>query len=187
LHVETLETCGVAQARVTVTYRFEKANELKRVVPPQAYLPAPIRIPVKPKTVGDHLRLRRLKLKLLQKEVAERLGCDKGTIYFWEANGAQPRLEYMPAIIQFLGYNPLPPANSWAQRLVRGRIVLGISQQVLARKLGVDPATLALWERGEREPATSTMARVDELLREPGPRPKTDSSPDCTASSVASV
>jgi hypothetical protein len=30
----------------------------------------------------------------------------------WETNGAQPTLKYMPAIIRFLGYNPLPP--SWS-------------------------------------------------------------------------
>jgi transcriptional regulator with XRE-family HTH domain len=70
----------------------------------------------------------------------------------------------MPAIIEFLGYNPLPPANRWAERLVRGRTVLGFSQKAFARKLDVDPSTLARWESGEREPAGVFAVRAERLL-----------------------
>jgi len=31
--------------------------------------------------------------------------------------------------------------------------VLGLSQKESAKRLGIDPSTLARWERGEREPA----------------------------------
>jgi hypothetical protein len=34
----------------------------------------------------------------------------------------------MPAIIQFLGYNPLPEAKTVAEPLVRHRTALGLSQ-----------------------------------------------------------
>lgn len=36
-------------------------------------------------------------------------------------NSNRPAVDfrYMPAIIEFLGYNPLPPATNWAERLVR--------------------------------------------------------------------
>jgi transcriptional regulator with XRE-family HTH domain len=93
-------------------------------------------------------------LKLLQKQVAQQIGVNHTTITNWETNGAQPGLKYMPAIIKFLGYNPLPPPPSdMGERLVRCRTVLGLSQKVFAEKLGVDQGTLAKWERGEREPA----------------------------------
>jgi site-specific DNA recombinase len=164
IRVETVETCGVAQPRIIVTYRFEKANELERIVPQQTYLPSPIRIPVQPETVGDHIRLRRFSLKLLQKEVAERFGCDKTSVYNWEANASNPGIEYMPAIIRFLGYNPLPPATTWAARLVRYRTSLGMSQKDSARRFGVDPSTLARWERGEREPTGTFAAQAEQLL-----------------------
>jgi hypothetical protein len=59
----------------------------------------------------------------------------------------------MPAIIAFLRYKPLPAAKTWAERLVRDRVSLGITQGEAARELGVDPGTLAKWERGERKPA----------------------------------
>jgi site-specific DNA recombinase len=164
IRVDTVETCGVVQPKVTITYRFEKPNEVERVVPMGEYLRAPIRIPVKPETVGDHIRLRRLKLKLLQRNVAERIGVDKTSIHNWEANITQPGFAYMPAVIEFLGYNPLPPAKTWAERLVRGRTVLGLSQKEAAGKLGVDPSTLARWERGERKPAGTIAARAERLL-----------------------
>ena len=61
----------------------------------------------------------------------------------------------MPAIIRFLGYNPLPEAKSWGERLVRHRTSLGMTQEEAAKRPGLDPGTLARWERGEREPAGS--------------------------------
>src|SRR4051794_14405847 len=42
-----------------------------------------------------------------------------------EGNHATPQLRYMPAIIDFLGYNPLPSARIRAERLVRHRTSLG--------------------------------------------------------------
>jgi DNA-binding transcriptional regulator YiaG len=77
----------------------------------------------------------------------------------------------MPAIIRFLGYSPLPEANTLAQQLVRHRTTLGMSQKEAALMFGVDTGTLARWERGEREPAGKLYARVlcalekDEALR----------------------
>ena len=65
----------------------------------------------------------------------------------------------MPKIIEFLGYNPRPGRN-WAERFVFGRTVLGLSQRESARRIGVDPSTLARWERGEREPAGAFLARA---------------------------
>lgn len=55
----------------------------------------------------------------------------------------------MPAIIRFLGYNPLPAVKGWGEPLVRHRTSLRISQKESAKRLGVDPSTLARWESGE--------------------------------------
>ena len=54
-------------------------------------------------------------------------------------------LRYMPAIVRFLGYNPLPHGDTWAERLVNGRLPMGLSQKEAARELDVDPSTLARW------------------------------------------
>jgi transcriptional regulator with XRE-family HTH domain len=60
-------------------------------------------------SLGDHIRTHRLDLKLLQKQVADQIGVDKATITNWERNSVAPAVRYLPTIIQFLGYDPLPP------------------------------------------------------------------------------
>lgn len=166
IRVDTVETCGVKQAKITVTYRFSQPDESARVVVPQTYNEEQrsVRIPMEPKTIGDHIRRRRLSLKLQQKQVAEQLGVTTCCVFNWEANTASPRLEYMPAVIEFLGYNPLPPATNMVERLVRHRTSLGLSQAVSAQRMGVDPATLARWERGERQPTGKFLVNANRFL-----------------------
>jgi hypothetical protein len=68
---------------------------------------------------------------------------DPASVFNWEAGTSQPDFRYLPEIIQFLGYNPLPEPSTWAERLVQGRKVLGLSQRESALGLGVDPSTVA--------------------------------------------
>jgi transcriptional regulator with XRE-family HTH domain len=172
VRVETVEECGVKQSKITVTYRFSQPDQPMPVVLPQSYSSGSVvRIPTEPKTIGDHIRRKRLGLKMLQREVAEGIGVNKATVENWEANASQPDFRWMPAVIRFLGYNPLPEAKTMAEQLVRHRTTLGLSQQDSAKRLGVDPGTLAKWERGEREPAISFQTRIERFLNEPvGPR-----------------
>ena len=72
----------------------------------------------------------------------------------------------MPAVIRFLGYNPLPEAKTLGKQLVRYRTTLGMSQKEAAREIGVDQGTLARWERGEREPEGMFLKRVERFLDE---------------------
>jgi DNA-binding transcriptional regulator YiaG len=95
---------------------------------------------------------------------AGQLGVDKTSIYNWEGNRSKPDLTYMPAIIRFLGYNPLPPSDAWSDRLVQCRTALGLSQKESAQRIGVDPCTLARWERGERDPTGAFAARALRFL-----------------------
>ena len=76
----------------------------------------------------------------------------------------------MPAMIRFLDYNPLPAASALAERLIRQRTSMGLSQKESARQVGVDQGTLARWERGEREPAGSFLSRVERIV--PGGQPQ---------------
>jgi DNA-binding XRE family transcriptional regulator len=98
---------------------------------------------------------------MLQREVAEQLGVDKTCVFNWEGNRSNPEIRYMPEIIRFLGYNPLPAAATMGERLIRHRTMLGLSQGDAARELDVDPSTLAKWERGEREPAGAFAKRAE--------------------------
>jgi len=166
VQVDTLEEDGVKQAKITVTYRFSQPDQPMPLALPQSYSTGRVvRIPTVPHTVGDHLRRRRLGLKLLQKDVAKQLGVNKTSVFNWEGNTSTPEIRYMPAIIRFLGYNPLPAATGWGEQLVRYRTALGLSQKESARRIGVDPGTLARWERGEREPQGAFLARVKRFLQ----------------------
>ena len=78
------------------------------------------------------------------------------------------RIRYMPAIIRFLGYNPLPEATSTGQKLVRRRTPLGMTRKEAVLQLGVDSETLARWERSEREPAGPLLTRVTRFLDDDG-------------------
>ena len=104
------------------------------------------------KTLGDHLRKRRLDLKLRQKEVGQRIGVAVFDVWNWENNWASPSVKFIPAIIAFLGYNPIPEPAALSERLVWFRQSKGWTQKAFATAMGVDQSTLAGWERGEREP-----------------------------------
>ena len=158
---------GVKQTRTTVTYRFSQPGQPMTLVLPQSYNTGRVtRIPTELNTVGDHIRRRRLDLKMLQREVAEQLGVDKPGVFTWEANTVSPDIHYMPAIIRFLGYNPLPPAKSWGERLIRHRTSMGMTQGEAAKRIDVDPGTLARWERGEREPTGGLLGKVKRFLQD---------------------
>ena len=59
-----------------------------------------------PRTLGEHIRKRRLDLGLTQKELASALGVDQWTVINWEVRGRTPAPQVMPRVVQFLGYLP---------------------------------------------------------------------------------
>lgn len=117
------------------------------------------------KTIGDHIRKRRLDLGLLQKQVACQIGVDQATICNWEGNATTPVCRYYQPIIQFLGYNPFPAAQTLGEQLVQHRKALGLVQTQFAKRLGVDPSTLGNWERGQKLPSGRFAAIIESLLR----------------------
>ena len=112
-------------------------------------------------TIGDHLREKRLDLKLFQKDVARLLGVDTLTICNWENNLTSPRLYLLLKIYNFIGYNPLQSnATSLGEKIKQYRIQKGLSLRKFAMQLGVDPATLARWEKGTRKPTKRFIRRI---------------------------
>ncbi len=129
--------------------------------------PLPSAYPQTPKTIGDHLRKRRLDLNLLQKDIAQKLDVCEPSIYNWENNLAKPALRYIPKIIEFLGYVPFDTSNmSVGEKIVSYRRLLGLSQKKLAHRLGIDPSTLGRWERDKRQPPERVLKDLNTLLEE---------------------
>ena len=118
--------------------------------------------------MGEHLKRRRLDLKLLQRQVAEEIGCSKASLLNWERGRAEPEFRFMPAIIRFLGYDPTAadPTLSIGERLRATRRALGLSQEALARLLGIDSTTVRDWEeRGEQgRPARRVLRAIEKFL-----------------------
>lgn len=119
--------------------------------------------PKKLVTLGDHIKKRRLDLGLFQKDVAVTIGVDTCTITNWEKGHSEPELRYIPRIIEFLRYGPpLPLPITLGERIKLYRFLKGISQEQLAREIGIDPTTLSRLERnrGRCQPSILGKAKV---------------------------
>lgn len=128
--------------------------------------------PLQPQTLGEHLKKRRLDVGLRQKDLARRLETSLFNIWNWQRNVTGPSLRFLPRITSFLGYAPLDTSDlTLGQQILTYRRVRGLRQEDLARQLGVDPSTLASWERGSPEP----MGKHRERLENPSRRQTLDS------------
>ncbi|MDP2912580.1 MAG: helix-turn-helix transcriptional regulator [Candidatus Omnitrophota bacterium] len=102
------------------------------------------------RTWGDHIKTRRLDLKLTKRQLSLKFHVDDTTIYLWEKNKVQPSLAQIPKIIEFLGRDPFEKeTENIGEKLREYRRVHGLSQKKLAEQLGVDQTTLAGWEKGK--------------------------------------
>jgi transcriptional regulator with XRE-family HTH domain len=117
-----------------------------------------------PRTLGRHVRRRRLVLKLTQKEVAKQLGIVSWTILNWEKGHTEPPIASIRGIIGFLGYDPFPKPETLSQHLLANRRTSGWSIKEAARALNVDPASWGHWERGEAILYRLHRALVTQLL-----------------------
>lgn len=101
---------------------------------------------VDPKTLGEHIKKRRLEFGLPQREVGERLNVSVNTVLNWETGKTEPLIEFMPAIIRFLGYDPFPEPTTLSERMLAKRRVMGWSIKDASRRFGVDDGTWGEWE-----------------------------------------
>jgi DNA-binding XRE family transcriptional regulator len=94
--------------------------------------------PVEPRSLGDHLRRRRMELGLRQSDVAVRIGVWTATMNYWVNNHFDPKVRYVPKIIAFLGYDPLGSLpTSFPLHLKRTRIAAGLTRRQLAPRNGL--------------------------------------------------
>lgn len=122
------------------------------------------RYPKQLNTLGDHIRARRIDLGLFQSQVAALIGVHELTITNWEGNASQPPVQYIPAIIRFLGYDPLRKATSFPEHLIAARRARGMTQKQLARELGIDPSTIQDWETGGHKPSHRKQKLLAKLI-----------------------
>ena len=116
------------------------------------------------KHLGDHIRTRRLDLGLQQKEAATQLGTTTESVNNWEIGRTRPEIRCYPAIITWLGYNPLPEPTSRGEAVRRARMTRGLSCKALAKLAGVDEASVGQFERGNPRAFTDVAQKIWRLL-----------------------
>ena len=62
-------------------------------------------MPKELRTLSDHLRKRRIELRLSQRQVEKQMGLGSKTVWSWE-RGTEPATRSWSEIIRFLGYDP---------------------------------------------------------------------------------
>jgi transcriptional regulator with XRE-family HTH domain len=110
--------------------------------------------PMPPQTlgwsVGQHLRERRLALRLSCREVAMQLNACSNSVLNWEKDRQLPEVQFWPAIIRFLGYEPWPKPTTLIDRIEVQRRRLGWTYKQAAEFIGIDIHTLLRWKNGGR-------------------------------------
>ena len=115
------------------------------------------------KTLGDHLRAKRLDLGLEQKDVAKVIGVDTCSIYNWELNHFSPAFRHYPKISDFLGYCIIQHFKTEGEKVRLFRQGSGLSIKKLAELLGVDESSIRSWEAGKHSPTKNSREKMEKL------------------------
>ncbi len=120
--------------------------------------------PEVPKTLGEHLRKRRLDFRQTQEQTAARFGISPTAYQGWEAGRIIPNIAKWPEVTRFLGYDPSPTPTNFGEAVTALRRVLGLDKRKLATKLGVDVKSVLNWEAGRTSPFPSMRKKIAALV-----------------------
>lgn len=120
--------------------------------------------PASLRTVGDHIRSRRLDLGLFQKDVAARIGVTTSTVWNWERGRSEPGIKEWAGVIRFLGYIPFDVGDSCTALIKAYRFVHGLSQREMAMRFGVDESTVWRWETGRSKVPQAVAVAAREII-----------------------
>lgn len=133
----------------------------------KAKLPINQAYPLELNTIGDHLRKVRIDRKLSQKDLSKIISVTEDTITGWELNRNSPKPKYIKKIIEFLGYSPFKTENaSLNEQLYYARLTLGLTQEEIAKEIGIDETTVRLIELNQRKIRLKTRKRLESFLNE---------------------
>ncbi len=115
-------------------------------------------------TLGDHILAARLNRNLVQKKVAKIIGVNAWTVMIWEKNYHEPGFVHYPIIMNFLGYCPIQQAEHLGGWVKIHRFHRGLSQKETARLIGIDPGTLARYERCDCSPSGKYISMLKQFI-----------------------
>lgn len=100
--------------------------------------PLPGKNPVEPRTIGEHIRKKRMDLQMKQKALSQLFKVSENTITYWEMGRSRPHVKYYPRIIEFLGYVPFDLKElSLGKQLYYARLIAGLNHIELGKKMEV--------------------------------------------------
>jgi len=85
------------------------------------------------------------------------------TIWNWE-HGWTIDLRYIPGVIAFLGYNPIPCPDDLLERLAWYKQVNGLTLEQLGTEKGRDPEQVGEWLSGRHTPCRRNREEVERFL-----------------------
>lgn len=115
-----------------------------------------------PKSLGEHLRNRRLVLGLRQEDVAKQLSTLREVYERWERDERQPVVSEWPGILSFLGHYPESEKTA-ADLVLKARRYQGMDQKGFAQVVGVIHQRLRRWEHGEEIPTSNDLKHLQSL------------------------
>jgi len=117
-----------------------------------------------PQTLGEHIKRKRTQKGLTQAQAASLMGVDAFTVLNWEKGKTEPPIQTIPAILQFLGYDPFPKPKTFSERMFALRRVKGWTIKEAAEQLSVDEGTWSAWERTGKVPWKESRERLEDFL-----------------------
>jgi transcriptional regulator with XRE-family HTH domain len=120
--------------------------------------------PHSPRTLGDRIRQRRMDRGLTQYTLAERLGCRYQRVAAWERGESEPLAARWRAIEAVLGPGLVPEQDGVPGRLWTARLRIGLTQEELAARAGVDVRTVWNSESGTYRPSRATLEKLRKVL-----------------------
>jgi len=105
-------------------------------------------IPNELRTIGDHIKARRIQLHLFQTDVAKEIRVHFASLQNWERNIGTPLPSQFPAIIRFLGYVPFKHDGSLGGQVRWLRLCAGWTQDEWAARARISPGSIGRWEEG---------------------------------------
>ncbi len=124
--------------------------------------------PESPKKIGEHIRKRRMDLKLFQRDVARIIGVTECTINNWENAEIKPETKYIPRIIDFLGYTPCKCPGDILGRLAYFKRIKGLTFRGLGELMGRDHEQLANWLSFQKKPCRRNLESINQFLLKHG-------------------
>lgn len=119
--------------------------------------------PENPRTLGEHLRKRRLNLYQTQEQVSMRFRISVTAYNYWEADRIAPKVNKWPEVVRFLGYDPSPPPTNFREAVKALRRSLGLDKRKFAARLGVDVKSVLNWEAGYSFPLRRTRRMISRI------------------------